>query len=48
MDYFTLSISLVEYMKSIAYQNNWNLISITKIIMQELKKIQMKIHEMKG
>ena len=38
MDYFTLSITLIEYMKLFIYQNTWNLISIAKIHMQELKK----------
>ena len=38
MDYFTLSINLIEYMKLFIYQNNWNFISIAKIHMLELKK----------
>ena len=38
MDYFTLSINLIEYTKLFVYQNNWNFISIAKIHMQELKK----------
>ena len=41
MDYFTLSINLIEYMKLFIYQNSWNFISIAKIHMQELKKNQM-------
>ena len=28
MEYFTLSINLIEYMKLFVYQNNWNFISI--------------------
>ena len=42
MDYFILSINLIEYMKLFVYQNNWNLISIANIHMQELKKIRCK------
>ena len=47
MDYFTLSINLMEYMKLFIYQNTWSLMSIAKIHTHELKKNKIKIHERK-